>query len=222
MRTAADGRLQASHSVGLIYVFPHGPQLKAGHREHDASQVKGTSAFYSCIPTGMPGPTCIFWTNLTPFPLQKHQRSPRLSAEEVMQRAGSNTPCPLPPAAPESLTAVPQDTRERLTRLRPPPQIRDTFANRMGWTDQETVRARNLGAVPFAFPDSTSVLCGAFVWAVGRLTAQNGGFWPGQVALVGGGHTLGRAHGNCAVGTGSQMSHEAIFLQPALFCMDHP
>lgn len=81
--TQSDGRLQASHSVGLIYVFPHGPQLKADHEEHDASLV--------------------------------HQRSPRLSAEEV----------------------------------------RDTFANRMGWTDQETV------------------------------------------ALVGGGHTLGRAHGNC-------------------------
>merc|ERR1712216_1002427 len=81
--TQADGRLQASHSVGLIYVYPHGPQLKKGSKQYDASQ--------------------------------KHQRSPSLSAEEV----------------------------------------RDTFTNRMGWTDQETV------------------------------------------ALVGGGHTLGRAHGNC-------------------------
>jgi hypothetical protein len=26
-----------------------------------------TSAFCSCIPTGMHGPTCIFWTILTPF-----------------------------------------------------------------------------------------------------------------------------------------------------------
>ena len=49
--TQADGRLQASHSVGLIYVFPHGPQLKADHPEHDATLA--------------------------------HQRSPRLSAEEV-------------------------------------------------------------------------------------------------------------------------------------------
>lgn len=81
--TQVGGRLQASHSVGLIYVYPHGPQLKKAHPEYDASQV--------------------------------HQRSARLSAEEV----------------------------------------RDTFKNRMGWTDQETV------------------------------------------ALVGGGHTLGRAHGNC-------------------------
>ena len=80
----SDGRLQASHSVGLIYVFPHGPQLKSDQPDYDGSL--------------------------------KHQRSPRLSAEEV----------------------------------------RDTFNKRMGWTDQETV------------------------------------------ALVGGGHTLGRAHGACA------------------------
>ncbi len=78
-----NGRLQASHSVGLIYVFPHGPQLKADHPEYDPSAA--------------------------------HQRSPRLSALEV----------------------------------------RDTFSTRMGWTDRETV------------------------------------------ALIGGGHTLGRAHGNC-------------------------
>lgn len=82
--TQSNGRLQASHSVGLIYVYPHGPQLKEGHPEYDAKSA--------------------------------HQRSARLSAEEV----------------------------------------RDTFSYRMGWTDQETV------------------------------------------ALVGGGHTLGRAHGNCA------------------------
>jgi catalase-peroxidase len=82
--TQADGRHQASHSVGLIYVYPHGPQLRENHPEYDITQ--------------------------------KHQRSRRLGAEEV----------------------------------------RDTFRNRMGWTDQETV------------------------------------------ALIGGGHTLGRAHGNCA------------------------
>jgi len=78
-----DGRLQASHSVGLIYVYPHGPQLKKDHPEYNATAV--------------------------------HQRSPRLSALEV----------------------------------------RDTFENRMGWTAQETV------------------------------------------VLIGGGHTLGRSHGNC-------------------------
>lgn len=76
-------RLQASHSVGLIYVYPEGPQLKSIHPEFDPKKV--------------------------------HNRSPRLSALEV----------------------------------------RDTFKNRMGWTDRETV------------------------------------------ALIGGGHTLGRTHGNC-------------------------
>jgi catalase (peroxidase I) len=75
-------RLQASHSVGLIYVYPEGPQLKSTHPEFNPRWV--------------------------------HNRSPKLSALEV----------------------------------------RDTFKERMGWTDRETV------------------------------------------ALIGGGHTLGRAHGN--------------------------
>lgn len=82
--TQASGRLQGSHSVGLIYVYPEGPQLRPDHPKYDATQ--------------------------------KHQRSRRLSALEV----------------------------------------RDTFKTRMGWTEQETV------------------------------------------ALTGGGHTLGRTHGNCA------------------------
>jgi hypothetical protein len=32
-------------------------------------EVGPTSAFSSCIPTGMHGPTCIFWANLTFFSL---------------------------------------------------------------------------------------------------------------------------------------------------------
>ncbi|CAJ1443520.1 unnamed protein product [Effrenium voratum] len=76
-------RLQASHSVGLIYVYPEGPELKSSAKGYSAKQV--------------------------------HNRSPRFSALEV----------------------------------------RDTFKERMGWTDRETV------------------------------------------ALIGGGHTMGRTHGNC-------------------------
>lgn len=79
----ADGRLQASHSVGLIYVYPEGPELKNTHPAYNPTWV--------------------------------HNRYPNLSALEV----------------------------------------RDTFKIRMGWNDRETV------------------------------------------ALIGGGHTLGRAHGNC-------------------------
>jgi len=79
----ADGRLQASHSVGLIYVYPEGPELKSTHPAYNPKLV--------------------------------HNRYPKLSALEV----------------------------------------RDTFKTRMGWTDRETV------------------------------------------ALIGGGHTLGRVHGNC-------------------------
>lgn len=81
--TQAGGRLQASHSVGLIYVYPEGPQLKSTDPDFNSTRV--------------------------------HNRSPKLSALEV----------------------------------------RDTFKERMGWTDRETV------------------------------------------ALIGGGHTLGRTHGNC-------------------------
>eukprot|EP00928_Gymnodinium_smaydae_P052988 TRINITY_DN37097_c0_g1_i1.p1 TRINITY_DN37097_c0_g1~~TRINITY_DN37097_c0_g1_i1.p1 ORF type:complete len:525 (-),score=106.71 TRINITY_DN37097_c0_g1_i1:137-1648(-) len=81
--TQPDGRLQASHSVGLIYVYPEGPQLKPSAAGYDSTFV--------------------------------HNRSPKLSAQEV----------------------------------------RDTFELRMGWSARETV------------------------------------------ALIGGGHTLGRTHGNC-------------------------
>jgi len=81
--TQPGGRLQASHSVGLIYVFPEGPQLKSTDPDFSPEWV--------------------------------HNRSPKLSALEV----------------------------------------RDTFKERMGWSDRETV------------------------------------------ALIGGGHTLGRAHGGC-------------------------
>jgi hypothetical protein len=33
------------------------------------TEVGPTSAFYSCIPTGMRGSTLIFWASLTPFSL---------------------------------------------------------------------------------------------------------------------------------------------------------
>jgi hypothetical protein len=38
-------------------------------RRQVGPEVGPTSAFYSCIPTIMCGPTCIFWANLTPFSL---------------------------------------------------------------------------------------------------------------------------------------------------------
>jgi catalase-peroxidase len=81
--TQNNNRLQASHSVGLIYVYPEGPQLKKSHPDFN--------------------------------PKWAHNRSPKLSGLEV----------------------------------------RDAFKSRMGWSDRETV------------------------------------------ALIGGGHTLGRSHGNC-------------------------
>jgi hypothetical protein len=38
------------------------------------------SPLYSCIPTGMHGPTCIFWANLTPFSLQGLRSQPAVRA----------------------------------------------------------------------------------------------------------------------------------------------
>merc|ERR1712137_1011322 len=89
----SNGRYQASHSVGLIYVYPEGPELKSDN-----------SAFN---------------------PEWVHNRAPSLSALET----------------------------------------RDTFHVRMGWTDRETV------------------------------------------ALIGGGHTLGRTHGNCRL-TGTHWARD--------------
>lgn len=80
------GRQQASHDVGLIYVYPEGPQMKKGSKFVKPERGDG------------------------------HRRSQELSAKEV----------------------------------------RELFNERMGWTDNYTV------------------------------------------ALLGGGHTLGRTHGNCA------------------------
>ena len=40
-----------------------------------SSEVGPTLALYRCIPTGMHGPTCIFWVNLTPFSPQAWVRS---------------------------------------------------------------------------------------------------------------------------------------------------
>jgi len=101
--TQADGRQQGSHSVGLIYVYPEGPQLKASSPDYDKTAV--------------------------------HQRSRKLSADEV----------------------------------------RDTFKTRMGWTDQETV------------------------------------------ALIGGGHTLGRGHGNCASNPDPSMPCKGKYTKTAGF-----
>jgi hypothetical protein len=41
-----------------------------GERRQVGPEVGPTAALYSCIPTGMHGPTCIFWANLTAFSRQ--------------------------------------------------------------------------------------------------------------------------------------------------------
>ena len=51
-----------------------------------------------CIPTGMHGPTCIFWANLTPFSPQDLDWSPPFPAKQMMRRQiVENMPDPLCP-----------------------------------------------------------------------------------------------------------------------------
>ena len=51
-----------AHEIGLL-------EKQERERRQVGPEVGPTSAFYSCIPTGMHGPTCIFWANLTLFSL---------------------------------------------------------------------------------------------------------------------------------------------------------
>ena len=53
------------------------PLFLKRQRCHVSPGVGPTSASYACIPTGMHGPTCIFWTNLTPFSLVGQHRGER-------------------------------------------------------------------------------------------------------------------------------------------------
>ena len=51
------------------------------------------SAFYSCIPTGMHGPTCIFWASLIPFSLKRVDwpgTATRVPADLRMRRCRAN------------------------------------------------------------------------------------------------------------------------------------
>jgi hypothetical protein len=47
-----------------------GAILLKSERSQVGPEFGPTSAFFSCIPAGMHGPTCIFWANLTRFSLQ--------------------------------------------------------------------------------------------------------------------------------------------------------
>jgi alkaline phosphatase D len=63
---------------GLYESFEYGPP---GRRVQlllldQVRKIGPTSALYRCVPTGMCGPTCTFWANLTPCSLQRWFRSP--------------------------------------------------------------------------------------------------------------------------------------------------
>jgi hypothetical protein len=61
LRTIFTGEQMASHDLQSV--------LQVRERDQVGPAVGPTSAFSSCIPTGMRGPTRIFWANLTPFSL---------------------------------------------------------------------------------------------------------------------------------------------------------
>jgi hypothetical protein len=67
------GRLNATEpsSGALVQTYAQVSQLMRAFWAKLAQKlVPPTSAFYSYIPTGVHGPTCIFWANITPFSLQ--------------------------------------------------------------------------------------------------------------------------------------------------------
>jgi hypothetical protein len=59
--------------MGCVYTLGH--QVRTTPQV--GPQVVPTPAFSSCIPTGMHGPTCTFWANLTPFTLAARLQDPQ-------------------------------------------------------------------------------------------------------------------------------------------------
>jgi hypothetical protein len=56
-------------------------------RRQVGPEVGPTPAFYRCIPTGIYGPTCIFWANLIPFLAEgRHVRARGLHPPLVVRR----------------------------------------------------------------------------------------------------------------------------------------
>ena len=73
--------------------FARGGGGRSARRRRRRRAAGGTArpvarAFYSCTPTGMHGPVCIFWGNLTPFSLQRPR--PRHDADDL--RIGPGPP----------------------------------------------------------------------------------------------------------------------------------
>ena len=64
-----------------------GPSL--GDEHHPSEKDGPTSAFHSCIPTGMHGPTRIFWASLTPLSLAERRGvALHLPADGALRPAG--------------------------------------------------------------------------------------------------------------------------------------
>ena len=72
---AADGRRLPARAGAGVHA--------AGEKERQVGPAVGpTAAFSGCIPTGMHGPTCIFWANLT---TGVHVAAPRRPARQIEQ-----------------------------------------------------------------------------------------------------------------------------------------
>jgi hypothetical protein len=62
---------QLKRAEQILTEFERGAQVR---KTPSWPEVGPTSAFYSCVPTGMHGPTCIFWGNLTPSSVQLREQ----------------------------------------------------------------------------------------------------------------------------------------------------
>jgi hypothetical protein len=67
-----------------------------------------TLAFSSCIPTGMHGPTCICWANLTPFSLEAGTAIGRAQMTQSLAHAAADADCPGLPGAFKRPSRFPQ------------------------------------------------------------------------------------------------------------------
>jgi hypothetical protein len=61
--------------------------MSSAYAKVSASEVGPTSAFHSCVSTGMHGPTYIFWANLTPFALKSGVPAPHVAFISNLERA---------------------------------------------------------------------------------------------------------------------------------------
>ena len=100
----------AKRGAGNITEFDREPERE---RRRVGPEVGPTSAFHSRTCTGMRGPACIFWANLTPFSLGGTKWKRGHSTDTLLARAspGRATPSRRAPPAPARPARAPRSRR---------------------------------------------------------------------------------------------------------------